>query len=297
MKIKTLNKTKINDLIFVGSILVPIIVLFIIIRFIPIFETIITSFEKKSMIRSGQSFIGFDNYKYVLGDAEFIKSLGNTAFIASISMILSVVLGLFLAVIIDEASIKGLRFWQAILFVPVIISMVPSTLMWKMLFDYNTGVINYIINALGGKSVDWINNENIVRWPVIIVSVWKEMGYNMMIFYVGLKAISKELYESANLDGVSRFQKLRYITVPQLRPITLFVLVISLIKFIKIYTQAIVMTTGSQSSGNVLKTVVYYIYQQGFSFHSMGRASASSVVLLLIVLVLTWIQMQINKER
>lgn len=291
------NKQKLNDYIFVAIVLIPILFLFVIIRFIPILDTFITSFQKRNMIRPGTSFVGLENYQYVLGDPAFAVALGNTAFIALFTVLFSVVFGFFLAMIVNDYPSKGRKFWQAVLFIPVIVSMVPSTLMWKMLFDYNIGVINYIITALGGLPVDWINNESIVRWPVIIVGVWKEMGYNMMIFYVGLKAIPRELYESASVDGANMRQRLLHITIPQLKPITLFVLVVSLIKFIKVFAQSTVMTSGSQSSGNILKTVVYYIYQQGFSFHSMGRASAASMVLLLIVFVLTLIQMQIGKEK
>jgi len=291
------SKQKRHDYLFVASALVPVLALFIIIRFIPIFDTFLTSFQKRSMIRPGAAFIGLENYQYVLADPAFADALENTAFIALLTMFFSVVCGFYLAMVVNDYPLRGMRFWQALLFVPVIVSMVPSTLMWKMLFDYNIGIINYVISALGGRPVDWINNESIVRWPVIIVGAWKEMGYNMMIFYVGLKAIPRELYESASVDGANRRQNLQYITLPQLKPITLFVLVVSLIKFIKVFTQSTVMTSGSQSSGNILKTVVYYIYQQGFSFQSMGRASAASTVLLLIVFVLTIIQMQIGKER
>ena len=122
-------------------------------------------------------------------------------------------------------------------------------------------------------------------------------GYNMMIYYVGLKAIPHELYESAAIDGASRYQRLRYITLPMLKPSTLFLFVTGLIKFVKVFTQSTVMTSGSQSSGNILKTIVYYIYQQGFSFHSMGRASAAATVLLVIVLLLTLLQFRITRER
>ncbi len=296
-KLGRMSKQKAHDYGFVFSILIPIMALFTIIRFYPIISTFITSFFKKSMIRPGQSFIGIENYKYVLADPEFLKAFGNTAFIAFFSVLLSVVLGLFLAIKVNGKSIKGMSVFQTLLFLPVIVSMVPATMMWQLLFDFNVGAINYILKAVGLGAVNWINNLSIVRWPIIIISVWKEMGYNMMIFYVGLKAINKELYESADMDGANGWQKLRYITIPQLRPVTLFVTVVSVIKFVKVFTQAIVLTSGSQSAGNILKTAVYYIYQQGFALHSMGRASAASIILLVIVLILTWIQMQVSKER
>ncbi|MCQ2412381.1 MAG: sugar ABC transporter permease [Sphaerochaetaceae bacterium] len=294
---KQLNKQKTQNYIFAYSILIPIMALFTIIRFYPIISTFITSFYKKSMIRPGQTFIGLENYIYVLKDPEFLKAFGNTAFIAFFSVVLSVIFGLFLAVKVNGKSIKGMSIFQTLLFLPVIVSMVPATLMWQLLFDFNVGAINYILKAMSLKPVNWINDIRIVRWPIIIISVWKEMGYNMMIFYVGLKAINKELYESADMDGANGWQKFRYITVPQLKPVTLFVSVISIIKFVKVFTQAIVLTSGSQSAGNILKTAVYYIYQQGFALHSMGRASAASIILLVIVLVLTWLQMMISKEK
>jgi multiple sugar transport system permease protein len=290
------NKQQRTDFIFVMSVLIPIMVLFTIIRFIPILQTFGVSFFKKSMIRPERSFIGFENYTYILKDKEFIRSLMNTLFISFFSVTLSVVFGLFLAMQVNNAIIKGMKFWQAVLFIPVIVSMVPSTLMWKMLFDYNFGVVNYVLNVIGLRSIDWINNESIVRWPIVIVGIWKEMGYNMMIFFVGLKAVPHELYESADIDGATKSQKLWYITLPQIKPITLFITVMSFIKFIKVFTQAFVMTSGSQSSGNIFKTLVYYIYQQGFTFHSMGRASAASMVLLIIVFVLTWFQMRLSKD-
>ena len=294
-KLLKMNKQEKVDFGFCMSILIPIMLLFAFIRFIPIIQTFIISFFKKSMIRPGQSFIGLENYIYVLTDTEFIRSLKNTFLITVFSMSLSVLGGLFLASVVNSGR-KLMKLWQALLFLPVIVSLVPSTLMWKMLFDYNIGVINQIFNVFGIQSINWINNESLVTVPIIVVSVWKEMGYNMMIFYVGLKAISRELYESAALDGVNHWQRLRYITIPQLKPITLFVCVMAMIKFVKVFTQAITMTSGSQSSGNTFKTLVYYIYQQGFSLHSMGRASAAAMVLLLIIFLLTALQMRLSKE-
>ena len=294
-KLLKMNKQERVDFGFCMAILIPIMLLFAVIRFIPIIQTFVISFFKKSMIRPGQSFIGLENYIYVLTDTEFIRSLKNTFLITVFSMSLSVLGGLFLASVVNSGR-KLMKLWQALLFLPVIVSLVPSTLMWKMLFDYNIGVINQIFNVFGIQSINWINNESLVTVPIIVVSVWKEMGYNMMIFYVGLKAISRELYESAALDGVNHWQRLRYITIPQLKPITLFVCVMAMIKFVKVFTQAITMTSGSQSSGNTFKTLVYYIYQQGFSLHSMGRASAAAMVLLLIIFLLTALQMRLSKE-
>ena len=290
-----LKKQKTRDIAFALSIVIPVMLLFSIIRFIPIIQTFCYSFMKKSMIRPGQSFIGLENYSYVLKDPEFRKALVNTFFLAFFSVAGSIIFGLFLASMVNTNR-PGMKFFQALLFLPVIVSMVPATLMWKLLFDYNYGFINQVLGIFGIKNIDWINNENIVMWPIIIIGIWKEMGYNMMIFYVGLKSVSKELYESADLDGVNRRQRLFYITLPLIKPITLFVSVMSLIQFINLFTQAIVMTSGTQSSGNIFKTLVYYIYQQSFQLHSMGRASAGAMILLFIVFVLTFLQMRLEKK-
>ena len=285
-----------DDTLFILSSVTPMLFLFLVIRFIPIGETFLDSFSRKSLIRSGAAFVGIGNYKRVLIDAVFQRAFWNTIEVAGLTMLLSVVFGLTLASVINSNPIKGLKLFQALLFLPVVVSLVPATLMWKLLFDYNFGFINYLLSICGANSINWINDPTIIVWPIIAVSVWKTMGYNMMIFLVGLKSIPLEYYEAASLDGAGRFQKLWYITLPLLQPITLFVMVISVIMHVKIFTQAVVMSSGNQSSGEVFKTVVYYIYQSAFQHFDVGVSSSAAMVLLVLVFGLTYLQLRIAKQ-
>lgn len=291
-----INRQRRSDLCFVYAFLLPIFALFVWIRLIPILSTFITSFYKKSMIRPGQTFIGLGNYQYVLTNPDFITSMGHTAMLAAFSMLFSVVFGLFLASEVNSLENRAVKVGQTLAFLPVIVSLVPATLTWKMMFDYNFGILNFVNRFLGFPALNWVNDPKLTVWAIIIVGVWKEMGYNMMLFYVGLKAIPQELYESAAIDGVNHWQRFRYITIPMLRPITFFVLVMALIKFVKVFTQAVVMTQGNQSSGRVYRTIVYYIYEQGFIMHSQGRASAAAMLLLVVVVALTLLQTSLKKR-
>jgi multiple sugar transport system permease protein len=285
-----------DDTLFILSIVIPILLLFLVIRFIPIGEAFVDSFTKRSLIRPGTSFVGLANYKKILFDPVFHRAFWNTIEVASLTMFLSVVFGLTLASVVNSAMIRGLKIFQALLFLPVIVSLVPATLMWKLLFDYNSGFLNYLLNVCGAKSVDWINDSTNIAFAIITVSVWKTMGYNMMIFLVGLKAIPAEYYEAASLDGASRYGHFRHITLPLLRPITLLIMVISIIMHVKIFTQAVVMSSGSQSSGEVFKTLVYYVYQSAFQHFDVGLSSAAAMALLVLVFGLTLLQLRISKQ-
>ncbi|MDD3859931.1 MAG: sugar ABC transporter permease [Bacteroidales bacterium] len=282
---------------FVTAVILPITLLFAFIRFVPIAQSLITSFYQKNLVLRTQVFIGIDNYKFLLGDQFFIKSLSNTMFVTLFATLFSVSIGLLLASVVNSVQNQFVRLGQAILFLPVVISMVPATLIWKYIFDYNFGLLNHVSGLIGIPKSNWLNDPNLTRWAVIIISTWKEIGYNMMIFLVGLKAIPRELYESASLDGAGKWHKFWSVTFPQLKPITLFVIIVETIKFVKVFTQAIVLTTGSQSSGEIFYTMVYYLYQTGFHLRQIGLASAASIILLLLVMLLTWIQMVITKER
>lgn len=296
LKLKYKNQNK-DDMLFVAAVVIPITLLFLFIRFIPISRSFVNSFYQKNLVLRTQVFNGLDNYTKLLRDKFFIRSLSNTLFVTFFATLLSVSAGLLLASIVNSKQNRLIRFGQAILFLPVVISMVPATLIWKYIFDYNFGLLNYLATLAGMPKGNWLNNPALTKWAVVIISTWKEIGYNMMIFLVGLKAIPHELYESASIDGAGKWHKFWAITFPQLKPVTLFVLVVEIIKFIKVFTPAVVLTTGSQSSGEVFYTMVYYIYQTGFLLRQIGLASAASVILLVLVMLLTRIQMIITKER
>jgi multiple sugar transport system permease protein len=176
----------------------------------------------------------------------------------------------------------------------VITPMVPMAIAWKWIFDARIGILNYLLSWFGIPAVGWLTSPNVAIWSIIIMSVWKVLGYNMVLLLVGLKNIPASLYEAAAIDGAFGWRLFRRITLPLLRPILLFVIVVSTINAYNVFTQVYVMTQGSQAApGAQLRVLVTDIYQNGFQFFKMGYASAEAVVLTLIILALTLVQFKV----
>jgi multiple sugar transport system permease protein len=290
------RKKSLVDTLFIVCMLAPVIVAFVVIRFIPIGNTFVFSFMKRSLLGEGGGFVGLRNYADTVTDPFFWESVSNTLILTVFITLLGTASGLVFALAVNSRLLSWGNFFQSFFFLPVIISMVPATLIWKCLFDYNYGFINYFISFFGASRIEWLINPKLTLIPITVVSVWKVSGYNMMIFLVGLRSIPSMYYEAAAIDGSSSWKSFRRITLPLLKPITLFVLVISLIENLKIFTQAYVMSAAFQASGEVVKTIVYHIYQTAFVFFQMGKASAAAILLLILVFVLTWLQFRLARE-
>ncbi|HHY46409.1 MAG TPA: sugar ABC transporter permease [Firmicutes bacterium] len=270
--------------------LLPTILLFVILRVRPLFSTLQLSFYNWNMIKPIKPFVGFDNYRALLKDDLFLLSLRNTTLFAFGTVIMTAVLSLALA-----SALSGRRkmsaFYQVVYFIPVVTPMVPVSIIWKWIYDPGYGLLNYILSFFGIEPVGWLTYPNLALFSIIVMCIWKALGYNMVMFLVGLKAISRQYYEAAAIDGASGWKSFRYITLPLLKPIILYVLVTSTIDAFNVFTPVYVMTTGSQGApGNAVRTLVYNMYEDGFRYFKMGYASAQAAVLLLIVLVLTVLQ-------
>jgi multiple sugar transport system permease protein len=169
--------------------------------------------------------------------------------------------------------------------------MVPVTLGWREIFNYNHGVLNAFLGIFGITRVPWLSDPNMALVAVIILSVWKQVGYNMIILIVGMRAIPRVYEEAAAVDGASAWQRFRHVTMPLLAPVTLFVIVITTIASYNVFTQVYVLASEVQGApGRLVPVIVYDLFQNGFRFFKMGYASAEAVYLFLIILVLTLIQ-------
>lgn len=273
--------------------LLPVLVIYWVLRLEPIARTFILSFYDWHLIRPLKPFVGLANYRELLQDDNFLLALKNTTLFAVFVVGVSVVLGLALAVPL-AGNLRLSAAYQAVYFLPVIIPMVPMAIAWKWIFDARYGILNYTLSWFGVQPIGWLTSPDVAMWAIIIMSVWKVLGYNMVLLLVGLKNIPAEYYEAASLDGAGGWALFRRITLPLLKPILLFVVVISTINAYNVFTQVYVMTTGSQAApGAPLRVLVFDIYQNGFQFFKMGYASAEAVVLTLIVLVLTLIQFRV----
>ncbi len=284
-------------MLFCYAMLAPIFLLFFYIRILPIARTFIISLYKWDFTRVVHPFIGLANYEALFSDDRFLQALQNTTVFSVATVVFSIILALPLSVVL-AGKIRFSPLYQAIYFLPYITPMVPMAVAWKWIYDSRFGILNYALSLFGIAPIGWLVYPNTALWAIIAMSVWKAIGYNMVIFMVGLKTIPATYYEAAQLDGASSWNMFRHITLPLLRPILLFVLVTSTINAFNVFTQVYVMTLGSQSApGSAVRVLVYDIYSNGFQFRKMGYASAEAVILTLIVLVLTIVQFKFVQTK
>lgn len=284
------NPQRRSKLLFCYAMLTPVMILFGYIRVYPIVRTFILSLYKWDLMSKIRPFIGLLNYQALLKDFRFLQAIRNTSVFAFATVIISILIALPLAVVL-AGKMRFSPVYQTIFFLPFITPMVPMAVAWKWIYDPTYGILNYVLAIFHISPVGWLVYPETALWAIIAMSVWKVLGYNMVLFLVGIKNIPATYFEAAKLDGASGFNLFRYITFPLLRPMTLFVLVTSLINAYNVFTQVYVMTLGSQSApGSAVRVLVYEIYSNAFGFHKMGYASAEAVVLTLIVLVFTILQ-------
>lgn len=281
---------------FVFSVLVPTFLLFGVIRFVPMLNTMIMSFQSWNLIRPKRIFVGLLNYQQILADNLFFEALFNTIGFMILTVVLAIPLALFFAVLVQES--KKLRpFYESVYFFPTIATMVSVTLIWKWMYDGSYGLINYILSLIGIQPIGWLASQPMALVSICLMTVWKTLGYNMMILLVGLRAIDVSYYEAADIDGANRFQKFWKVTLPLLKPITLFICIMTVLKSLMAFTQFYAMTSDSQGSpSSLVRVLVYDIYQRAFLFQNMGPASAEAMLLFFGVLAITILQFKLAKE-
>ena len=283
--------------LFCFIVLAPVLALFGYVRMGPIVSSVILSFHKWDLINPIKPFIGWANYAELLEDENFWLSLKNTAIYALLTVAMSTLLAVPLAVFL-AAKTKLSVVYQSIYFLPVITPMVPMSIAWKWIYDYNHGILNYVLSMVGIPAVAWLTDPGIALYALVIMGVWKVIGYNMILLLVGIRNIPSTYTEAAAIDGANGFQRFRYVTLPLLKPILLYVLVTSSINAFNVFTQVYVMTLGSQSApGQAVRVLVFDIYQNAFQYFRFGYASSEAVMLTLIVLGFTLIQFRVARNK
>ncbi|MCM1125703.1 MAG: sugar ABC transporter permease [Lachnospiraceae bacterium] len=245
------------------------------------------------------TFVGLNNFIRLGDDTFFLAALKNTVIYVIGTVPLTMVASLALAIVLNQ-KIKARGLFRTIAFFPYVASLVAVTAVWSMIFHPSKGPVNYLLLNLFG-----VPQENLPKWfsgnlvlvTLILFSVWKYMGYYMVIYLAGLQGISAELYEAGSLDGANTWQKFCYITWPQLRSTTFFVVVMLTINCFKVYDIAVMLAGGGDGKLSTSATVlVYYIYQNAFNYWDLGYSSAIAMVLFLMVLVITLIQFRYEKK-
>ena len=245
------------------------------------------------------TFVGLENYRQLFTADENLRyELFNTFYYAIVVVVLAVVLGVLLANALNR-EIRGKGLFRVIYFLPSVTMAAAAGVVWRTMFNSQFGVINQLLGAVGIPGPKWLTDPRFMMLAVIIVGIWKQTGHNMIILLAGLTNIDASYYEAADIDGASRWQKLRYVTVPLLSPVIFFVTITSTLNALKVFD---VIYTLSGSGGTderfmrYYRTMVYGIYEKGFQFSRIGAASAEAVVLLAIILVITLIQFKGEKK-
>lgn len=293
------GKTKRQRYLFVYLSLLPIIGMYALFRIVPIIQNFVYSLFNSSIANPTDVFVGFENFRELFHDQLFITSIRNTFYFAFFVTLFGVVISLGVALLLEKPT-KMNPLYETIYFLPVITPMVPVAVVWKWIYDPTYGLLNYILSWFGIEPIAWLVYPSTAMIAIIIMSVWKLIGYNMIIFLVGIRDIPDSYVEAAKIDGASSFQVLTKITLPLLKPISFLVIVITIINSFNVFTQIYIMTSGAQGApGGAVRTIVFDIYENAFRYFKTGYASAEAVVLFLIVFLLTVIQFGIagRKEK
>ncbi|WP_328334178.1 sugar ABC transporter permease [Kribbella sp. NBC_00382] len=264
----------------------PMLVLFVVFRFVPVVGAFLLSLTDYRL--NGQwSFIAFDNYSRLFGDQLFRDSLLVTLTYALIFVPLTVLLSLGTALLLHQV-VWSRGFFRGVFFLPYVTSIVLAAVLWKWIYNAEDGLLNGVLGLASLGPYDFLGNSGSVLPSIAVTSAWKGFGYSMLILLAGLQAVPQSYLEAATIDGAGRWQRFRYITLPQLRPILFFVLVIETIGAFQVFDAMYVMTAGGPVRSSY--SLVYFLYDSGFKFFDFGYASAIGLVLFLIVLVVSLIQ-------
>lgn len=281
---KFVNNTQMSALIF----LLPALLGTLIFIVIPVICSFGLSFVQWDLLNPIK-FVGFENYREIFHDGLFYKILGNTIVFALSTSLFGVIIPLILASILNT-KIRGSEFFKGAYFLPFITPMVVVGVVWAWIFDPNIGLLNQMLHL----HLNWLYDSKLAMPALIVVSVWKLVGYNMIIFLSSLSAISQSLFEAAKIDGANSFQIFKNVTIPMLSPTIFFVVIITAISSFQVFDLIYLMTQGGPfDSTNVL---VYAIYKNAFEYFNVGKASAIAYVLFVIILVLTLIQWSLRKK-
>lgn len=288
-KFKKIFENLTNNERFAGWVFIlPALVGTLIFIIIPVICSFGLSFVKWDLLNPIQ-FVGLANYREIFSEALFYKILLNTVVFAIATSVLGVIIPLVLACILNS-KVRGSEFYKTAYFLPFITPMIVIGVVWEWIFDPNIGLLNHVLHL----HINWLYDTHFAMPALIIVSVWKLIGYNMVIFLSSLAGISQSMFEAAKIDGANELQTFKNVTVPLLSPTIFFVVIITAISSFQVFDLIYLMTQGGPlDSTNVL---VYAIYQNAFEYFNVGKASAIAYVLFVIILVLTLVQWNLRKK-
>ncbi len=281
------------------TLLAPALILLGVFFVVPVLFGLFLSFTDYDIYAIGSldtaRFVGVRNYSEILKNPLFWTALRNTFYYVLAGAPLSAAVSLFAALLVNQRLGRWRGVFRTAFFMPVVTTLVAVAIVWRYLYQPRYGLFNSTLGALGFGGIDWLGNPKWSMPAIIFLAVWKNFGYNMLIFIAGLQSISRELYEAAEVDGASAWQRFVTITLPGLAPTFLFVGIMTMIGHFQIFSEPYVMTQGGPLKSTT--SIVLLMYEEGFRWWRMGMASAIAFILFVIMLVATFVQMRVQKVR
>jgi multiple sugar transport system permease protein len=279
---------------FVSPALIAIAIFFV----VPVIAALVLSFTDFDIYgvadRHNVRFIGFDNYRRLFATPLFWSALRNTVFFVVVGAPLSIAVSLGAAVLLNARVVRARGLFRTALFAPVVTTVVAVAVIWRYIFHPRYGFLNYALGWVGIDAIDWLGDPHWSMPAMIVFAVWKNFGYNMIIFVAGLQSIPADLYEAARIDGASRRAQFRFITLPALAPTMLLVTILTMVGYFQLFAEPYVMTRGGPAQSTT--SVLYFMFEEGFKWWNLGYASAVAFVLFAIMLGGTLLQLAVARR-
>lgn len=273
--------------------LLPTLVFFVLFQYYPILKSVGISFMEYGLLRSETPFVGLSNYVRQFQDPLFLSALWNTLVFVAVAVVVGVSLALALAVMVERTG-RWAALYRTLYFIPVVTSLMAASMIWRWLYASN-GLLNFGLTTLGLEPQAWLLSEHLALPSLILLTIWKNLGFDLILFSAAIQAIPSNLYEASSLEGANEYQNFWHITLPVLRPIVVLVGITAVIRSFQVFTIVLAMTQGGPV--NATRTIVYHIYEQGVQYDEMGYASAAAVILLVLVGIVTFIQLRFDRDR
>jgi multiple sugar transport system permease protein len=267
--------------------------------FLPVLAALamsMTDFDLYSLGDLGNlRFVGLENYWRLLHEPLFWKSLGNTFYFVLLGVPLSIATSLGTALLVNSKVARFRNVFRTIYFAPVVTTLVAVAVVWRYIFHTRYGFLNYALSWFGLEPVDWMGDPHWAMPAIVIMAVWKNFGYNMIILLAALQNIPEDLYEASRIDGASTWQQFRHVTLPSLQPVLLLVSILTMTGYFQLFAEPYVMTEGGPLEST--KSVLFYMYDEGFKWWSLGRASAVAFLLFVIIFIVTLLQLRFTRRE
>ncbi|HFI0463658.1 TPA: carbohydrate ABC transporter permease [Streptococcus suis] len=276
---------------FRNTVILCLMIYFAIFLVYPLYKAMVGSFYDWNPLVNRYNFVGLENYEFVLTDKLFWKSLSNTMLFTFVATFFRVIIGLGLALLIYSKFTKFRTFFQAVFYVPTVTPLVAVSFVWMWMFNPQFGLVNKILQV----DINWLKDSKWAMVAVILMTIWKDFGYSTVLFLAGLMGLPLEVYEASRMDGANGLQTFKNITIPLLQPVTIFVILTSLISYFQSYIQFLVMTEGGPGTSTFVLS--YLIFDEAFVNYNFGTASAIAVILFMIISVLSVVMFRVTYRK